>query len=106
MQLPYTPTNVLHRHGGRCLAAPEEAVAPSDRKYICQPEGLMFDALGEPRTRYVRVSLDGSHCVMRASEGDTYIEDAKQNDDHSSYVLADIYLSEREFYDLPEFDGF
>lgn len=70
------------------------------------PPGVMFDAFGEPRTRHVRVSLDGSHCVMHPSEGDSYLADAKANGDESEYVVADVYLSEREFDDLGEFDGF
>jgi hypothetical protein len=73
---------------------------------MCQPNGLMFDALGEPRKRYVRVSLGGSHCVMRPSEGDTYVKDARDAGDESSYTVADVWLSEREFDDLPEHDGF
>ena len=68
-------------------------------------DGLMFDALGEPRTRYVRVSLDGSHCVMHPAEGDRYVHDAVEAGDESAYVVRDVYLSEREFDDLPEFDG-
>lgn len=73
---------------------------------VCLPNGLMFDALGAPRTRYVRVSLDGSHCVMHPSEGDTYLQDARDHGDESNYTVADVYLSEREFEDLPEHDGF
>jgi hypothetical protein len=72
----------------------------------CLPNGLMFDALGEPRTRYVRVSLAGSHCIMHPSEGDTYLQDARDAGDDSEYTVADVYLSEREFEDLPEHDGF
>ena len=49
--------------------------------------GLKFDALGEPRTRYVRVTLNGSHCVMHPSEGDTYLKDARENGDESNYVV-------------------
>ncbi len=67
---------------------------------------LMFDAFGEPRTRYVRISLDGTHSVMRPEEGDAYLESARQNGDDSPYVVADVYLSEREFDTLPEFEGF
>lgn len=85
------------------LAAPAKL---TDEQQLCQPNGLMFDALGQPRTRYVRVSLDRHHCVMRPSEGDTYIKDARDNGDESAYVVRDVYLSEREFDDLPEFDGF
>lgn len=70
------------------------------------PHGVMFDALGEPRTRYVRVSLYGSHCIMRPSEGDTYLQDARDCGDNSEYTVADVYLSEREFEDLPEHVGF
>jgi hypothetical protein len=73
---------------------------------MCQINGLMFDALGEPRTRYVRVTLDGSHCVMHPSEGDRYLQDARAAGDESEYTVRDVYLSEREFDDLPEFDGF
>lgn len=72
----------------------------------CLPNGLMFDAFGEPRTRYVRVSLDGSHCIMHPSEGDRYLQDARDCGDSGEYIVADVYLSEREFDDLPEHDGF
>lgn len=72
----------------------------------CQPNGLMFDAFGEPRERYVRVTLNGSHCVMHPSEGDTYIADARAAGDESHYEVHDVWLSEREFEDLPEFNGF
>ena len=73
---------------------------------MCQPDGLMFDALGEPRTRYVRVSLHGNHCVMHPNEGDSYLQDARDNGDDSPYVVRDVYLSAREFEDLPEHEGF
>ena len=66
----------------------------------------MFDAFGEPRKRYVRVSLGCNHCIMYPIEGDTYLKDARDNGDDSQYVVADVYLSEREFDDLPEHNGF
>lgn len=85
----------------------EAAAKPDERaSEICLPNGLPFDAYGAPRTRYVRVSLGDSHCVMHTSEGDTYLDDAKRFGDESEYVVADVYLSEREFDDLGEFDGF
>lgn len=70
--------------------------------------GLKFDAFGKPRTRYVRVTLDGSHCVMHPSEGDRYVQDARAAGDAAAdrYEVRDVYLSEREFDDLPEFNGF
>jgi hypothetical protein len=75
---------------------------------ICQPEGLKFDAFGQPRTRYVRVSLNGSRCVMHPSEGDCYVEEARNSGDPDweRYEVRDVWLSEREFEDLGEFDGF
>lgn len=78
------------------------------RAELCQPEGLMFDAFGEPRTRYVRVSLNGSHCVMEPSEGDCHVEEARNggDPDWERYVVRDVWLSKREFEDLPEHDGF
>lgn len=69
-------------------------------------ERLRLDAFGEPRTRYVRVTLDGAHCVMHPSEGDSYLKDARDCGDEGEYTVADVYLSERELEDLGEFDGF
>ena len=79
-----------------------------ERAALCQPEGLKFDAFGEPRTRYVRVTLNRSQCVMRPSEGDCDIEEARNagDPDWERYSVRDVWLSEREFEDLPEFDGF
>jgi hypothetical protein len=79
-----------------------------ERAALCQPEGLKFDAFGEPRTRYVRVTLSRSHCVMHPSEGDCYVEDARNagDPDWERYIVRDVWLSEREFEDLPEHDGF
>lgn len=75
---------------------------------VCKPDGLRFDAFGQPRTRYVRVSLNGSHCVMEPSEGDCYVEEARNggDPDWDRYVVTDVYLSRREFEDLPDHDGF
>ena len=70
------------------------------------PGSPMFDALGELRKRYVRVTLDGNHCVMYPSEGDAYLKAARDGDDDSPYVVCDVWLSEREFADLPEHNGF
>jgi hypothetical protein len=67
---------------------------------------LMLDALGEPRKRYVRVTLEGNNCVMHPSEGDRYVQDARDAGDESVYEVSDVWLSEREFEDLPEHDGF
>ena len=86
-----------------------EGLGPApERAEMCQPEGLKFDAFGEPRTRYVRVTLNGSHCVMQPSEGDCYVEDARKagDPDWERYIVRDVWLSEREFDDLPDFDGF
>lgn len=75
---------------------------------VCQPEGLKFDAFGEPRTRHVRVTLNRSHCVMHPSEGDCYVQDARDagDPDWERYIVRDVWLSEREFDDLPEHDAF
>lgn len=79
-----------------------------ERGKLCQPEGLGFDAFGEPRTRYVRVTLNRNHCVMHPSEGDCYVQDARDagDPDWERYIVRDVWLSEREFEDLPEHDGF
>ena len=100
----YAHTSNAHQHElAQQIMALLGGGKPADER---QPNGLMFDALGEPRTRYVRVTLNGSHCVMHPSEGDTYIADARAADDQSDYKVADVWLSEREFEDLAEFNGF
>ena len=79
---------------------------PADVVRFAGDASPMFDALGEPRTRHVRVTLEGNHCVMRAINGDSYLKEARADGDESAYVVSDVYLSEREFEDLPEHDGF
>jgi hypothetical protein len=90
----------------RAALAAQPAQAQPDEK--CQPDGLKFDAFGEPRTRYVRVSLNGNRCVMHPSEGDCYVQDVRDagDPDWDRYVVRDVWLSEREFDDLPEHEGF
>ena len=72
---------------------------------LCQPM-LMFDALGEPRKRYVRISYEGAHMVMTPEEAQCFKEESQVSGDETPYILTDTYLSEREFDDLPEFEGF
>lgn len=89
--------------------APEaEAAVTEVERQAALINGLMFDAFGEPRRRYVRVTLASSHCILDPIEGDRYVQDARDagDDDADNYVVADVHLSEREFDDLPEFDGF
>jgi hypothetical protein len=96
--------------GGELLDAEiDAAIAAIETKETkCQPDGLKFDAFGNPRTRHVRVTLHGSHCVMHPSEGDCYVRDARDagDPDWERYIVRDVWLSEREFEDLPEHDGF
>lgn len=102
-----------HRRDGYVLDAKlpaefvlAEKVRAELERQKCQINGLMFDALGEPRTRHVRVTLDGNNCVMTPVDGDRYVQDARDAGDDTDYEVADVYLSAREFEDLPEHDGF
>ena len=103
-------TTSEHSEPSQPLAVPlsDQLGAGFGASELCQPEGLKFDAFGEPRTRYVRVTLNRSHCVMHPSEGDCYVEDARNagDPDWERYIVRDVWLSEREFEDLPEHDGF
>ncbi len=76
------------------------------RDDMCLPNGIMFDALGEPRMRYVRITLEGSHLVLTPIEAHAYMADARAGGDLSDYLVRDVYLSEREAEDLPELNGF
>lgn len=82
------------------------AIRSMQARITAMPYGLIFDAFGELRKRYVRVSLGGNHCVIPPSDGDRYVQDARDAGDESPYVVSDVWLSEREFDDLPEHDGF
>jgi hypothetical protein len=73
---------------------------------MVQINGLRFDAFGEERTRHVRISLDGSHMILTPREAEQYLADATACGDKSEYAVRDVWLSEREFECLPEFDGF
>lgn len=72
---------------------------------ICLPNGVMFDAFGSPRTRYVRVSYDGAHMILDPAELESFKADASAGGP-DPHTYTDVYLSEREFDELPEFDGF
>jgi hypothetical protein len=65
----------------------------------CLPNGVPFDKEGNPRVRYVRVSYEGTSCVMTPAEA----EDMTMG--HADYALSDVLLSEQEFEALPEFGG-
>jgi hypothetical protein len=82
----------------------DAAEADEDRHSLMA--AMMFDAFGNRRERFVRVRLDCNICVMSPQEGDTYAQDAKDAGDTSEYVISDVYLSQREFDDLPEHEGF
>jgi hypothetical protein len=84
------------------MATTYDDVSPGE----AQREPWMLDALGERRQRYVRVTQGGMHCVMRPCDGDGYVQVARDNGDDSEYIVSDVYLSEREFEELEEFEGF
>jgi hypothetical protein len=71
----------------------------------CEPM-LMFDRLGNPRTRYVRISHNGAHMVMTPDEAQCFKEESEISGDETPYILTDTYLSKQEFEDMPEFEGF
>lgn len=72
----------------------------------CLPNGVMFDMLGNPRTRYVRISHNGAHMVMTPEEAQCFKEESEISGDETPYILTETYLSAREFEDMPEFEGF
>lgn len=65
----------------------------------CLPNGVMFDAFGNQRTRYVRITVDGMHLICEPCEVETNLEGLE------NYTLTDVYLSEQEHEALPEFEG-
>lgn len=96
----------IFRDDGEHCALNRTAGVPAageGRGAICQPEGLMFDAFGNPRVRYVRVTLDGAHLILHPDE----LEAWKANEENpDQFTFTDVYLSEEEADALPEFDGF
>jgi hypothetical protein len=69
----------------------------------CLPNGVLFDAFGHARERYVRVTLDGSHLILHPRELDAF----KANEEEPErFTYTDVYLSPEEADALPEFDGF
>ena len=79
----------------------------SDFSQKCLANGVMFDALGNPRKRHVRVTLEGTHCVLPPEQVEAFIQQEVEGaTEPISHTLTDVYLSEREFKDLPEFNGY
>jgi hypothetical protein len=68
----------------------------------CLPNGVLFDAFGRERVRYVRVIHDGTTCVVRPGD----VADMIDSECPDDYRTEDVYLSKEEFDALPEFDGF
>lgn len=69
----------------------------------CLPNGVLFDAFGRARERYVRVTLNGSHLILHPRELDAF----KANEEEPErFTYTDVYLSQEEADALPEFDGF
>ena len=74
---------------------------------ICRdPMLAMVDAIGAPRIRYVRVSHNGAHEIMTPAQAECFIQESQISGDETPYILTETYLSEREFDDLPELEGF
>lgn len=97
----------LCEHGAKGCAVKHEGPASiadraPDADCRCMPDGLMFDAFGNKRVRYVRVIFEGSTCVCDEREAEQY----KINDPEGEYEFKDVYLSREEFDNLPEFEGF
>jgi hypothetical protein len=91
-------------------AAPVAQAAPIELDQKCLPNGVMFDAFGNERVRYVRVTYDGSHLILTPAGAEAWKREAEasaasigQTDPHA---YSDVYLSKEEADALPEFDGF
>lgn len=50
---------------------------------------------------YIRLSFDGSHCVMQFNEGLEVIKDSEED-----YDVDTVVMTRKEFEALPEFTGF
>jgi hypothetical protein len=68
----------------------------------CLPQGVLFDAFGRQRVRYVRVIHEGTTCVVLPGDVADMVDSERPDD----YRTEDVYLSKEEFDALPEFDGF
>jgi hypothetical protein len=85
-------------------AVPAAAQEPRDewKPGMCLPNGVLFDWKGNTRVRYVRVTHDGTHCVVPPDDVQSLVDSERPED----YQTQDVYLSKEEFDALPEFDGF
>jgi hypothetical protein len=108
-----TPAAVAQEHNailslmGKCdceHCSPTPAAA-ADLTLKCLPSGVLLDAFGNTRVRYVRVICDGQTCVVTPEDAAQYVNDPEGHEAYY-YTFADVYLSKEEFDGLPEFDGF
>jgi hypothetical protein len=68
----------------------------------CLPDGVPFDKDGNPRKRYVSITHDRRTVIVEPREVADVLEDL----DPDTYQIKDVFYSEEEFDELPEFDGF
>lgn len=62
----------------------------------------LYPELTAPR-RFVRIEHFGSFCICSPENVGDWIADA---DDPSEYKITDVWMTQKEFDDLPEFKGF
>ena len=53
--------------------------------------------------RFVRISFDGSHCLLTPNEAKAYLEDCE---DPNVYEVSDVFITQDQFENLAEFTGF
>jgi hypothetical protein len=71
------------------------------------PPGACIDPALHPelteRKRYVRLEYDGNVCIVEPDDVDDMIED--HDPDADPIKQSDVWMTAKEFEDLPEFEG-
>lgn len=70
------------------------------REWIESAKGRKYRA--SDKRRYAKLKYDGQFVIMTPSEAEDWLNDSPDE----TYVLEEVWMTERQYGDLPEFEGF
>lgn len=70
------------------------------REWIASANGRKYRA--NDKRRYAKLKYDGSFVIMTPSEAEDWLNDSPDE----TYVLEEVWMTERQYGNLPEFEGF
>ncbi len=81
-------------------ASIQEAQLARVREWIASAKDRKYRK--SDKRRYAKLSYDGQFVIMTPSEAEVWLDDCWDE----TYVLDEVWMTEKQYEDLPEFEGF